>query len=179
MGMGTIGGGGIGMLLLVLTVSCLTGTNPLALLQMAEQAQPTQTQSAPTGVPAQDEAGKEDEIRQILNDAGVVVLDGEVTEVHGVGFAGVKGFAGGFGRGALGPWGEHAIKSFVQEAVDEALKLEAALARLRTQRRIAVLHYAPIRATVEGEPVEAFIGIYQYDAAGRRTFVRASLGVLD
>ena len=58
MGMGTIGGGGIGMLLLVLTVSCLTGTNPLALLQMAEQAQPAQTQSAPTGVPAQDESGK-------------------------------------------------------------------------------------------------------------------------
>ena len=58
MGMGTIGGGGIGMLLLVLTVSCLTGTNPLALLQMAEQVQPGQTQSAPTGVPAQDESGK-------------------------------------------------------------------------------------------------------------------------
>lgn len=58
MGMGTIGGGGIGMLLLVLTVSCLTGTNPLALLQMVEQSQPAQTQSAPTGVPAQDEAGK-------------------------------------------------------------------------------------------------------------------------
>ena len=31
-----------------------------------------------------------------------------------------------------GPWGEQAIKHFVQEAVDEALKLEAALARLRT-----------------------------------------------
>jgi len=100
------------------------------------------------------EAGKSDEIRQILTDAGVTVLDGEATEVQGVGFAGVKGFAGGFGRGALGPWGEHAIKAFVQEAVDEALKLEAALARLRTQKRIALLHYAPIRATVEGEPPE-------------------------
>ena len=53
MGMGTIGGGGIGMLLLVLTVSCLTGTNPLALLQMAEQAAPQQTQSVPTGAPAE------------------------------------------------------------------------------------------------------------------------------
>ena len=84
------------------------------------------------------------------------MLDGEATEVHGVGFAGVKGFAGGFGRGALGPWGEHAIKAFVQEAVDEALKLESALARLRTQQRVALLHYAPIRATVEGEPPEIF-----------------------
>lgn len=100
------------------------------------------------------ESDKQDEIRQILSDAGANVLDGEVVEVHGVGFAGVKGFAGGFGRGALGPWGEHAIKRFVQEAVDEALKLEAALARLRTQRRVAILHYAPIRATVEGEPPE-------------------------
>jgi Icc-related predicted phosphoesterase len=100
------------------------------------------------------ESDKQDEIRQILSDAGVTVLDGEVVEVHGVGFAGVKGFAGGFGRGALGPWGEQAIKRFVQEAVDEALKLEAALARLRTQRRVAILHYAPIRATVEGEPPE-------------------------
>jgi Icc-related predicted phosphoesterase len=102
------------------------------------------------------EAGKEHEITEILGDAGVRVLDGEVTEVQGVGFAGVKGFCGGFGRGALGPWGESAIKSFVQAAVDEALKLEAALARLRTQARVAVLHYAPIRGTVEGEPTEIF-----------------------
>ena len=102
------------------------------------------------------ESGKQDDIRQILNDAGVTVLDGEATEVHGVGFAGVKGFAGGFGRGALGPWGEQTIKQFVQEAVDEALKLEAALARLRTTRRVAMMHYSPVRATVEGEPPEIF-----------------------
>jgi Icc-related predicted phosphoesterase len=102
------------------------------------------------------EGGKPHEIRQILTDGGVNVLDGEATEIHGVGFAGVKGFAGGFGRGALGPWGEHAIKAFVQEAVDEALKLETALARLRTQKRIALLHYSPIRGTVEGEPPEIF-----------------------
>src|SRR6185503_76569 len=69
------------------------------------------------------EGGKPHEIREILMGAGVSVLDGEATEVDGVGFAGVKGFAGGFGRGALGPWGEHVIKQFVQEAVDESLKL--------------------------------------------------------
>jgi Icc-related predicted phosphoesterase len=102
------------------------------------------------------ESGHQQEISKILQDAGVAVLDGEATEIHGVGFAGVKGFAGGFGRGALGPWGERAIKNFVQEAIDEALKLEAALARLRTHRRVALLHYAPIRATVEGEPPEIF-----------------------
>lgn len=109
------------------------------------------------------EGGKADEIRHILMDGGVTVLDGEATEVHGIGFAGVKGFAGGFGRGALGPWGERAIKAFVQEAVDEALKLEAALARLRTQKRVALLHYSPIRATVEGEPPE----IYAYLGSSR------------
>ena len=102
------------------------------------------------------EGGREHEITQILSDAGVTVLDGEVTELDGVGFAGVKGFAGGFGRGALGPWGERAVKQFVQEAVDESLKLESALARLRTTHRVALLHYAPIRATVEGEPPEIF-----------------------
>jgi len=102
------------------------------------------------------ESGHETEIREILIDAGVAVLDGEATEIHGVGFAGVKGFCGGFGRGALGPWGEQATKHFVQAAVDEALKLEAALARLRTPQRIAVMHYSPIRATVEGEPPEIF-----------------------
>jgi Icc-related predicted phosphoesterase len=102
------------------------------------------------------ESGNAPDIVRILQDAGVSVLDGEATEVRGVGFAGVKGFCGGFGRGALGPWGETAVKQFVRAAVDEALKLEAALARLRTPTRVALLHYAPIRATVEGEPTEIF-----------------------
>ena len=100
------------------------------------------------------EAGEPDEVRRILADAGVHMLDGDAVEIHGVGFAGVKGFAGGFGRGALGPWGEPVIKLFVQEAVNEALKLESALARLETTHTLAVLHYSPIRETVEGEPVE-------------------------
>jgi len=106
------------------------------------------------------ESGKQDEVREILESYGIQVLDGDSCEVHGIGFAGIKGFAGGFGRGALGFWGEPAIKAFVQEALNEALKLESALARLRTPQRIAVLHYAPIQATVEGEPpaIFAFLG---------------------
>ena len=83
------------------------------------------------------ESGQQAEIVKILFDAGVVVLDGDTTEVHGIGFAGIKGFCGGFGRRALGPWGEDIIKQFVREAVDEALKLESALARLRTERLVA------------------------------------------
>jgi Icc-related predicted phosphoesterase len=102
------------------------------------------------------ESGRPNEVRQVLIEAGMQVLDGESCELHGIGFAGAKGFAGGFGRGTLGAWGEPAVKQFVQEAIDEALKLESALARLRTERRIAVLHYAPIRQTVEGEPAEIF-----------------------
>jgi Icc-related predicted phosphoesterase len=102
------------------------------------------------------ESGRQEEIRTILKDAGVVTLDGDTTEIHGIGFAGVKGFAGGFGRRALGPWGEGIIKTFVHEAVDEALKLETALARLRTNRLVAILHYSPIEGTVEGEPKEIY-----------------------
>ncbi|HEV8630363.1 MAG TPA: metallophosphoesterase [Thermoanaerobaculia bacterium] len=102
------------------------------------------------------EAGKEQEVRRILSDAGALMLDGDSCEIDGVGFAGIKGFAGGFGRGALGAWGEPAIKAFVQEAVNEAIKLESALARLRAERRIVVMHYSPVAATVEGEPREIF-----------------------
>ncbi|WP_201792191.1 metallophosphoesterase family protein [Luteitalea pratensis] len=102
------------------------------------------------------EAGLSQQVARILSDGGVYMLDGEAIEVLGVGFAGIKGFGGGFGRGALGPWGEPVIKAFVQEAVDEALKLETALARLRTPRKVAVLHYSPVRGTVEDEPPEIF-----------------------
>ena len=97
------------------------------------------------------------EVVQILTDlAGVIVLDGTAVEVLGVGFAGVKGFAGGFGERALQSWGEEPIKAFVRAALEEALKLETALARLRTPGRVALLHYAPIGQTVGGEPTEIF-----------------------
>lgn len=102
------------------------------------------------------ECGKPDEVRGILADAGVNVLDGEACEVHGVGIAGVKGFCGGFGQRALGAWGESSIKQFVREAIDEALKLETALARIRTVPSVALLHYSPVQGTVEGEPLEIY-----------------------
>jgi Icc-related predicted phosphoesterase len=103
------------------------------------------------------ESGKVPELSRILSEAGVQVLDGgDAFEVHGIGFAGVKGFAGGFGRRALGPWGEDTIKLFVREAVDEALKLETSLSKLRTERKVVLLHYSPIAGTVEGEPREIY-----------------------
>lgn len=103
------------------------------------------------------ESGRAEAVVDILHDlAGVTVLDGESCEVRGVGFAGTKGFGGGFGRRVLEPWGEPSIKRFVQDAVDEATKLGRALSRLRTSARVALLHYAPIRGTVEGEPLEIY-----------------------
>jgi Icc-related predicted phosphoesterase len=102
------------------------------------------------------QSGTPEKVVAALTRAGVRVLDGEACEIEGVGIAGVKGFAGGFGRGSLGAWGEPAIKLFVQEALNEAMKLESALAKLRMPRRIALLHYSPIVGTVEGEPVDIF-----------------------
>jgi len=98
-----------------------------------------------------------EEITRILTEAaGVTVLDGTAIELLGVGFAGVKGFAGGFGERALQSWGEAPIKAFVRAALEESLKLESALARLRTPGRVALLHYAPIGGTVDGEPIEIY-----------------------
>ncbi len=102
------------------------------------------------------ESGKEREVRDILVEGGAHILDGESYELLGVGFAGTKGFAGGFGKATLGAWGEPGIKSFVAEAVQEELKLETALARIRSAPRVAVLHYSPVRSTVIGEDPEIF-----------------------
>ena len=102
------------------------------------------------------ESGHAEAVHKVLDAAGVTVLDGEATDIDGVGFAGVCGFGGGFGRRMLNAWGEPLIKAFVQEAIDHAVRLEQALAKLQSERRIVLLHYAPVRATVEGEPSEIF-----------------------
>ena len=102
------------------------------------------------------ECGQPEKVAEILHQAGVTMLDEQATVIDGVGFAGVKGFIGGFGRGELGAFGEDAIKTFVDESRNEARKLENQLRSLKTDRTVAVLHYAPIAATVEGEPLEIF-----------------------
>lgn len=106
------------------------------------------------------ESGNENEVTSLLSDAGVKVLDGTSTTVGSVGFAGAKGFGGGFGRRALTPWGEPAIKAFVQAGADEAMKLERALAELRTESKVVLLHYSPIHETIVGEPdqIAPFLG---------------------
>lgn len=103
------------------------------------------------------ETGNGPEVRRILQHAGVHVLDGESWSMDDeLGFAGVKGFAGGFGDHVLQAWGEPPIKAFVDYAQAEAMKLETALAKLQTKHKVAVLHYAPMRGTVIGEPPEIF-----------------------
>lgn len=106
------------------------------------------------------ECGKAGEVEAIFSDAGINMLNGKCCEIRGIGFAGAKGFGGGFGDKALQPWGEQIIKDFVREAVDEALKLESAIAGLRTDKRIVLLHYSPIIETVIGESplIQPFLG---------------------
>lgn len=102
------------------------------------------------------ECGAPEEVSQILRDAGMRLLDGQSCEIGGVGFVGVKGFAGGFGRRMLGSFGEPAIKQFVGEAMNETIKLENAMRQVRAKRSLVVLHYAPIVETIESEPLEIY-----------------------
>ena len=102
------------------------------------------------------ESGKQAELIRMMSSSGIKVLDGTAYERDGVGFAGTKGFVGGFGRGVLTAFGEPEIKQFVQASIDETLKLERAMAQLRTPKRVVVIHYSPIAATVQGEAVEIY-----------------------
>jgi len=109
------------------------------------------------------ECGKQEELAKMMSSEGVKVLDGSGYERDGVGFAGTKGFIGGFGRGVLTAFGEPEVKAFVQTAINETLKLERALSMLRTEKRIVVTHYAPVVDTVKGEPEQ----IFPYLGSGR------------
>jgi Icc-related predicted phosphoesterase len=102
------------------------------------------------------ESNRQVELIKMMASAGIKVLDGTAYERDGVGFAGTKGFVGGFGRGMVTAFGEAELKTFVQSSIDEAVKLERAMAQLRTPKRVVVLHYSPIAATVQGEALEIF-----------------------
>jgi len=102
------------------------------------------------------ECGQPEAVASILHEAGMIILGEQAHEIEGVGFAGVKGFMGGYGRGELAPFGEPIAKAFVEEAMNEARKLENGLRSLRTKRSVAVLHYSPTVETLEGEPEAIF-----------------------
>lgn len=122
------------------------------------------------------ESGREDELWRILSDAGIYMLDGNKQEIHGIGFTGVKGFGGGFGKRALQPWGESTIKNFVEAAINESTKLDLALSKLNSGPKIVLMHYAPILDTVEGEPPEIFpfLGSSRLEEALNRHSVTAA-----
>ncbi|MFB3903094.1 MAG: metallophosphoesterase [Acidobacteriota bacterium] len=102
------------------------------------------------------ENDKAEELCSMLRDTGILVLEGNAIEIEGVGFIGTKGFCGGFGDRLVQPFGERAIKDFIRIAIDEALTLENAVTKLNTERKVAVLHYAPISQTLAGESPELF-----------------------
>lgn len=97
-----------------------------------------------------------EEIKKILSAQHMFVLGNEPYIFKQVGFAGVKGFAGGFDNHLTAPFGEQILKQFVYEAISEAIKLEEALAKLETEKKVVVLHYSPIRQTVVGESLEIY-----------------------
>jgi len=106
------------------------------------------------------EKGRQKTIRQILQSEQIHILDGEAIAIGDIGFAGIKGFGGGFDNYMLSMFGETAMKAFVQEAVNDALSLDRALTRLDQQheglKKIAILHYSPLQDTVKGEPEQIF-----------------------
>ncbi|MGN6551871.1 MAG: metallophosphoesterase family protein [Pararhizobium sp.] len=102
------------------------------------------------------ECGSVDEISAIFRKAGVHLLDGEMIEIGGVAFVGVKGFVGGFGTRMLGSFGEPSIKAIVAESLGETLKLENAMHQVQSDRCVIILHYAPVPETIAGEPPEIF-----------------------
>jgi uncharacterized protein len=103
------------------------------------------------------QSGHQEEVKKVLRTAKVAVLEEtETFQLNGVGFAGAKGFGGGFDKHMLTPFGEESIKHFVTEAVNESLRLEVSLNSLRTDKTVVILHYSPIAATVVGEPPEIF-----------------------
>lgn len=98
----------------------------------------------------------QEEIVKTLTSERVSILDGTHKTIEDVGFAGTKGFIGGFGNHILPYWGERLLKDVVQHAIDEALRLEHALSLLETERKVVLMHYSPIKKTVDGENPEIF-----------------------
>jgi uncharacterized protein len=110
-------------------------------------------------------ANKRDEIVEIFTAAGIRMLDPgwEVVDIDGteVGIAGVKGFVGGFPGCYLPDFGEPSLRQVYAEASAEVDALDVGLKAIaHCELRIALLHYAPVTDTLEGEPREiwAFLG---------------------
>ncbi|MGF7235380.1 MAG: metallophosphoesterase family protein, partial [Frankia sp.] len=76
-----------------------------------------------------------------------------------VGIGGGKGFGGGFAKMAAASFGEPEMKAFADHAAERAASLGTALsahAMRAADVRVALVHYAPVPATLAGEPPELF-----------------------
>jgi Icc-related predicted phosphoesterase len=111
-------------------------------------------------------AGREDEVREALEDGGIRVLEGEAAtfDVDGatVAVAGAKGFGGGFLGACASDFGEAEMKAFVRHSKEVAERFGEALASVDADVLIALLHYSPVAETLAGEPLEIypFLGSY-------------------
>jgi Icc-related predicted phosphoesterase len=112
------------------------------------------------------QSDRQDEVRRVLEDAGVQVLEGEsaVVEVDGtrVGVAGTKGFGGGFAGACGSEFGEPEMKSFIAHTRLISDRLGEVLSNLESDMRVALLHYSPVKGTLQGERLEIypFLGSY-------------------
>lgn len=106
------------------------------------------------------------EIEAVLVRAGLTVLEGDAVTLDlggtRVGIAATKGFGGGFAGATGSEFGEPEMKAFIRRTKAHAERLEQSLSGLEADIRIALLHYAPIRDTLQGEPLELypFLGSY-------------------
>jgi Icc-related predicted phosphoesterase len=108
------------------------------------------------------QAGEAEAIAVRLNEAGIVLLERRavVCDIGGieVGIVGAKGFVGGFAPRHLPDFGEPSLRAVYAETGAEVEALDSGLCEIATcPLRIVLLHYAPIEATLAGEPREIFV----------------------
>jgi len=101
-------------------------------------------------------ADRADEVRAVLEEAGIVVLDRSHTVLEvcdaEIGIAGTKGFVGGFAGAHLPDFGEPSLRGIYAEGMDEVHALDEGLRAIQLcPFRIALLHYAPTSETLVGE----------------------------
>jgi Icc-related predicted phosphoesterase len=111
-------------------------------------------------------AGRPDEVREVLVDAGVDVLEGEtaIFTVDGASVAvvGAKGFGGGYEGATASEFGEAEMKAFVRHTKERADAIDRELQTVEADVRLVLMHYSPVRDTLVGEPRELypFLGSY-------------------
>lgn len=92
----------------------------------------------------------------MMRSRSIHVLEGNSLKIGDVGFVGTKGFCGGFGERRIQPFGERAIKTFIQATLDEVVRLERAAMDLSCPHKVAIMHFSPVSGTLQGENPEIY-----------------------